>query len=388
MIPIVSFIGKSNSGKTTLLEKVVIEIKLKGFRVAVIKHSHHDFNIDQSGKDSWRFAQAGSDVVVISSSKKLAFIEYLDKELTLAEIELLIRGKADVVMAEGYKNHNIAKILVQGAEQAQEQLDHDEKILAVVSPHLSSRRVVQFDNDVITNITNLVIERISGSTPLGCESGSGVVDVTVERDTNPIDVFEVLLAKSTALHGHVCPGQVIGVRMAIRGCQELGITTGNGENERLVVYVEIDRCATDAIQVVTGCKLGKRTMKYVDYGKLAATFVDLQTGNAVRLTARANARVKAALCGGAQELTKYEDQVAAYRVMSDEELFQMKRVVMRIPAEDMPGPPLRRVTCDQCGEEINDCREVRLMGKVLCRACGYGSYYQNGDTEPRTAADV
>ncbi len=177
MIPIVSFIGKSNSGKTTLLEKVVRELKLRGYRVAVIKHSHHEFDIDQAGKDSWRLAQAGSDVVVISSANKMAFIERLDVELTLDEIEGLIQGKADIVLAEGYKNGNTAKILVLGAEQSQEQLGHDEKILTVVSPHLSSQGIAQFDYDDVTNITNLLIERIGEGTPLNFRSGSRTADV-------------------------------------------------------------------------------------------------------------------------------------------------------------------------------------------------------------------
>ncbi len=177
MIPIVSFIGRSNSGKTTLLEKVVRELKLRGYRVAVIKHSHHEFDIDQSGKDSWRLAQAGSDVVVISSPNKLAFIERLDVELALAEIEGLIQGKADIVLAEGYKNGDTAKILVLGTEQAHEQLGQDEKILAVVSSYLSSQGVAQFDYDDVTNITNLLIERIGEGTPLKFGSGSRAVDV-------------------------------------------------------------------------------------------------------------------------------------------------------------------------------------------------------------------
>jgi len=166
--------------------------------------------------------------------------------------------------------------------------------------------------------------------------------------------------------------------MALRGCQELGIDRPREESKRLVVYVEIDRCATDAIQVVTGCKLGKRTLKYVDYGKLAATFIDLPAGNAVRLSAREDIRKKATLCRP-EGWTKYEAEVAAYKAMPDEELFHIEPVIVQIPAEDMPGPPLRRVVCDACGEEVNDYREVTVAGEVLCRACAYGCYYQRFD---------
>lgn len=120
MIPVVSFVGRSNSGKTTLLEKVVKELKSKGYRVAFIKHSHHDFNIDQPGKDTWRLAQAGSDVVAISTPNKVAVIEHVDMELTLAQTAALFQAKVDIVLAEGYKNGNTAKILVIGAQQEQE----------------------------------------------------------------------------------------------------------------------------------------------------------------------------------------------------------------------------------------------------------------------------
>lgn len=193
-----------------------------------------------------------------------------------------------------------------------------------------------------------------------------------------MDKFEELLAESAALHGDICPGQVLGVRMAMRGCYELGIENPTEEDKRMVVYVEVDRCAADAIQVVTGCRLGKRTMKYVDYGKLAATFIDLHTGDAVRLVAREGLREKAAL-RRREGCTKHEAEVAVYKVMSDEELFHIERVVVQIPVEDMPGPPLHRVICEQCGEEVNDCREVRVTGKVLCRACAYGRYYRRLD---------
>jgi formylmethanofuran dehydrogenase subunit E len=163
--------------------------------------------------------------------------------------------------------------------------------------------------------------------------------------------------------------------MAMRGCNELGIAHPKEEKKRLVVYVEIDRCATDAIQVVTGCQLGKRTMKYLDYGKLAATFLDLHTGNAVRVIAREDARDKAALFPS-RGRTKYEIQAEAYKAMRDEELFQIERVKLLIRPEDVPGPPLQRVLCEECGEGINDCREVIVGSRVLCRACAYGRYYE------------
>lgn len=195
----------------------------------------------------------------------------------------------------------------------------------------------------------------------------------VQYETNRHIKFAQLLDETAAFHGHICPGQVLGVRMSLLGCRELGITDPHEYLKRLIVYVEIDRCAADAIQVVTGCKLGKRTMKFMDYGKVAASFVDLSTGGAVRVVTREDARDKVIqyLAGR----TKYEAQIISYKNLPDEELFRIENVRIEIPVEDMPGPTLRRVICSQCGEGINDCREVTLNGKLLCRACASGSYY-------------
>jgi formylmethanofuran dehydrogenase subunit E len=375
LIPIVSFIGKSNSGKTTLLEKVVRELKSAGYRVALIKHSHHDFDIDQPGKDTWRLAQAGSDVVAISSPNKVALIERVDTELTLTQIEALFGGRVDIVLTEGYKNSPTPQIVVLAAEQGGEQLYRQEEPLATVPASRSSRGVPQFDNYDVANVVDLLIAQIGNGSGEKPGSSSPPSHPTTRWDVYQSDKLEELLAESTALHGHICPGQVLGVRMAMRGCQELGIEKPKEEAKRLVVYVEIDRCATDAIQTVTGCKLGKRTMKYVDYGKLAATFIDLPTGKAVRLAAREEIREKAAAYRH-QRWTKHEAEVAAYKVMPDEELFHIEHVLVEVPIEDLPGPPLRRVICDQCGEGINDSREITVAGRTLCRPCAYGGYFR------------
>lgn len=363
MIPIVSFVGRSGSGKTTLLEKVIRELTGRGYKVATIKHTHHTFEIDSPGKDTWRLAQAGSDIVAISSPNKVALVERLDAELTLDEVSALFKAEVDIVFAEGYKNGTVPKILVVPPGQYEDRICHKEEPLATVSARLSSLEGLRFDDDDVTRIIDLLIAQI------GKDSSGNITDSTQSTE------FEKLLAESASVHGHVCPGQVLGVRMAMRGCQELGIERPKEETKRMIVYVEIDRCATDAIQVVTGCKLGKRTMKYVDYGKLAATFVDLLTGNAVRLAVREDVRDKASLYR-CQEQTKYDAEVVAYKVLPDEELFNVEQVLVQIPVEDMPGPPQRRVICDQCGEGVNDGRDVLLAGKILCHACAYGSYYQ------------
>ena len=187
--------------------------------------------------------------------------------------------------------------------------------------------------------------------------------------------FDELLIDAATMHrGCICPGQVLGVRMAMLGCSLLGIDEPT-HGKRLIVYVEIDRCMADAIAAVTGCRLGKRTLKHVDYGKCACTFVDTLTGRAVRISAREDARdhLWSYVPSG---LDKNTAQREAYKVMPDDELFAVQEVTVNIPDHDMPGRPISRVLCAICGEGINDHREVKLNGLVLCRPCVQGGYYQ------------
>ncbi|MBF0506071.1 MAG: TraR/DksA C4-type zinc finger protein [Nitrospirae bacterium] len=199
--------------------------------------------------------------------------------------------------------------------------------------------------------------------------------------------FDSLLKESSEFHGHLCPGQVLGVRMAIAGLDAVGIDDPKGKNRKnLVVFVETDRCAADAVQSVTGCSLGKRTMKFVDYGKLAATFVNISTGRAVRVIAREESRDMArSLCPHITD--KYEAQCEAYKIIPDESLFELMDVSVKIRPEDMPGRPLHRVQCSSCGEFIQDMREVFRNGRVLCRPCADGTYYTVGAGEEGTTTE-
>lgn len=187
--------------------------------------------------------------------------------------------------------------------------------------------------------------------------------------------FEALLAESVKTHGHLCPGQVLGVKMSMLGLKEIGIEDPKGRDKKnIIVFVEMDRCATDAVQSVTGCSLGRRTMKFMDYGKMAATFMNLKTGMAVRVIAREDAREKAKEIFPEIE-NKYQAQLEAYKVMSDKELFDIMEVDVELRPEDMPGRPLRRIKCDLCSEYVQDMREVYREGKILCKPCADGGYY-------------
>src|SRR5260370_26177764 len=136
-------------------------------------------------------------------------------------------------------------------------------------------------------------------------------------------------------HGHMCPGEVVGVGRGMLGLKALGIHDPVKDRRRLLTYVEIDRCATDAVSLVTGCRLGKRSLKYFDYGKVAATFVDLESSRAVRVVARDDSRVKAKSMF--PELSDpSQQQLKAYKVMDDQELFTVQPVQVKVKPEDLP----------------------------------------------------
>lgn len=194
--------------------------------------------------------------------------------------------------------------------------------------------------------------------------------------------FDRLLAEAVAFHGHLCAGQIIGVRLAMLGLRELGITDPKGaERKKLIVFVEIDRCATDAIMIVTGCRLGRRNMKLIDHGKMAATFIDSESMKAVRITSVDDAREKAARAY--PHLDKNEAQKTAYREMADVELFTVQDVSVQLKPEDLPGRPLGHVVCSLCGETVLDLREDHLQGKAVCRRCAGKDHYYEPLAAPR-----
>ena len=186
--------------------------------------------------------------------------------------------------------------------------------------------------------------------------------------------LEEYIEQAAVAHGHTCAGQILGIRLAMLGLKELGIDDPIKERKRLVTFVEIDRCATDAVQLVTGCRLGKRALKFKDFGKVAATFVDLKTNRAVRVVAREESKQRARELY--PELDKETGQRRAYRELPDEELFAQQWVRVELPLEEMPGYKAPRVVCAECGEGINFRREVIREGRTLCRACAGERYYE------------
>lgn len=169
-------------------------------------------------------------------------------------------------------------------------------------------------------------------------------------------------------------GIILGIRMVLRAMKELQIDDPAEVHRQLVAFVETDRCLPDAVELVTGCRLGNRTLKFRDLGKMAVTFLDLRNDHAVRLAARetANQRALEVFRG----LEKEEALTRAYREWPEEELFSWQPVAVELPAEERPGYRAPRVVCAECGEGISFNREVARAGRPLCRSCAGERYYE------------
>jgi len=191
-----------------------------------------------------------------------------------------------------------------------------------------------------------------------------------------VKTFDELLRDAEVAHGHLCAGQILGVRLAMLGLELLGIDDPHGKDrKRLITFVEIDRCATDAVAVVTGCRLGKRALKFRDWGKVAATFVDLASDRAVRVSAKESSKTLARQMHPEIQ-NKNQQQMLAYREMLTDDLFTVQWVKVSLPAEELPGYKGERIVCAECGEGINFQREVRREEKIFCRACAGERYYE------------
>lgn len=188
--------------------------------------------------------------------------------------------------------------------------------------------------------------------------------------------FDTLLNASAAAHGHLCPGQVIGVRMAVLGCRLIGLDDPSSREQikKLIVYVEMDRCAADAIAHVTGVKLGRRSLKFMDYGIMAATFLNLETGRAFRVLSTEDARDLA--CVYAPEVeTAGNRQLEAYKRMPDSVLFRVQSVEVSVRPWDLPGPTRRKIPCSLCGQVVRDGKEIMTKNGVICRPCSDQCYF-------------
>ena len=192
-----------------------------------------------------------------------------------------------------------------------------------------------------------------------------------------MDSFEDILSASAKNHGHFCPGQVVGVRMAMLGCRLIGLDNPrqNDQIKKLIVYVEMDRCAADAVAFVTGAKLGRRSLKYVDYGIMAATFLNLETNQAYRIISTEESRDL--VNKYAPEFNdKTTQEIEAYKRIPESILFRIQKVHVALSEFDLPGPTRKMVTCAGCGQVVRDNKEVQINGKPYCWPCAHGAYFK------------
>ena len=185
--------------------------------------------------------------------------------------------------------------------------------------------------------------------------------------------LQALLEASAARHDHLCPRQVLGVRAGLAGLSALDLSFPV-ENKSLLVIVETDGCFTDGIEAATGATVGHRTLRVEDYGKIAATFVKVSSGEAVRISPRLDVRQRAWVYTP-NEANQYESQLRAYQLMPDPELFNICKVELSVSLEKIISQAGLRILCDNCGEEIINEREIHHEGFTLCRACAGPAYY-------------
>jgi formylmethanofuran dehydrogenase subunit E len=183
-----------------------------------------------------------------------------------------------------------------------------------------------------------------------------------------------LLERSMQDHDHLCPRQILGVRIGMAGMKALGFDKPPTKKQLLVIP-ETDGCFVDGVIAATACTVGHRTLRVEDYGKVAATFVDTKTGRAVRVAPALDVREKA-YAYAPNELRHYFAQMQAYQVMPDEEMLTIQEVVLNTPVGEIISRAGVRVNCDVCGEEIMNDREILREGLTLCHTCAGDGYYQ------------
>lgn len=191
----------------------------------------------------------------------------------------------------------------------------------------------------------------------------------MDIDEKLLEIRREQLQKAIAYHGHLCLGQVLGVHLAEKGMEIIGTT----DPKKMIVFVENDRCIADAIQILTGTRLGRRSMKLVNYGKMAATFVNTETGAAFRVwvSGKINEMI-GKISSDRQEKERQYDMVLR---SNSEDVVSVQKVNVDIPIEEMPGKPKRTVTCVQCGEKVMDSKDISSEKGPLCLACAKGAYY-------------
>ncbi|MEM7117356.1 MAG: FmdE family protein [Chloroflexota bacterium] len=193
----------------------------------------------------------------------------------------------------------------------------------------------------------------------------------VECQPDLLPLFE----QSSAKHRHLCPRQIIGVRLGLAGAAALGMAVPR-RDKRMLVIVETDGCFISGVEAATGCFPNRRTLRIVDYGRVAATFINVKTEEAVRVAPQTDIRQKAWDYAKPGERRRYFAMLTGYQVMPTAEMLSVERVRLTTAVRELISRPGVRVDCEQCGEEIINEREMIVGGKTVCRACGMPAYYE------------
>jgi formylmethanofuran dehydrogenase subunit E len=319
--------GPSRSGKTELIRRLIETLRARGVSVAYLKRTHHP--LDLPGKGSARVWQSNPAAMVIHGVDRVQ-LTFPAGSRDAPSLLSHVPADVDLVLLETHNPEPFPTILARGVDAAE-----GEEVIG---------RWALCDIDAaVATLTPALVRLLPSDCPLARSLRSAV-----------------------ALHGgHACPGLILGTRLALAGAEALGVEVPD-RTKRLKVVLETDRCAADAVQAVTGCRLGQRTLRLLDYGKLAATFTDQSQGWAVRVAVRGDLRDRVAdMCpaGGREAL------LAAYATMTPPELFDFRSVVLPPVSEDSPRVGRRHVRCTACGEEVSDRREVDVDGRLFCRPC-------------------
>jgi formylmethanofuran dehydrogenase subunit E len=185
--------------------------------------------------------------------------------------------------------------------------------------------------------------------------------------------LQALLDLSAARHSHLCPRQILGVRIGLAAGEALKLPLPR-RDKRLLVILETDGCFADGVEVATGTSVGRRTLKVVDYGKIAATFIDVNTETAVRIAPQLDIRDRSWVYAP-EERRRYFAQLVGYQQIPDAELLTIQPVTLTTPVAQIVSRPGVRVDCVVCGEEIINEREIWLHNRPLCQACAGPAYY-------------
>lgn len=325
---VVAVRGPSRSGKTALVERLVEAGRQRGWKVAWVKRTHHQ--IDLPEKSSGRVWASRPEVMVLHAADRVQVTTSACAPDSLSVLARVPEGM-DLILLETHTPESFPTILS-----------------SLLEPAAGEDVIGRFEL-------------------YGNQEASAAAMPMIARMIPADARFDVFLRLALKLHGgRGCAGLVLGTRLAMAGVDALGIAAPDLA-KRLIVVSETDRCALDGIQAVTGCRLSKHTLRLLDYGKVAATFIDEWTSIAVRVGVRGDLRERVGQGENADD--RHGMQRQAYGTWAAADLFEVRTARFTLPEFDRPGSPRRRRLCEACGEEVSDGREVETESGARCRPC-------------------